>query len=119
MTRIDANIGNPGRRHDGGGRLDGQWREQPPTMWQGDLSAEYRAAARQPGTKPCRWSTRARRSFSRRPVIPCAARPANTLAVDSRATVTSATTTVDLTITPAKITPSTPSVEITGTINNL
>jgi hypothetical protein len=44
---------------------------------------------------------------------------ANTLAVDSRATVTSATTTVDLTITPPKITPSTPSVEITGTINNL
>ena len=43
---------------------------------------------------------------------------ANTLAIFSHAEVTSSTTTVDLTITPTKITPSTPSVEINGTIKN-
>jgi hypothetical protein len=43
---------------------------------------------------------------------------ANTLVIFSRAEVGSSTTTVDLKITPTKITPSTPSVEITGTINN-
>jgi hypothetical protein len=44
---------------------------------------------------------------------------ASALVIGSRAEAGEAPTTVDLTITPTKITPSTPSVEIKGTINNL
>ncbi len=43
---------------------------------------------------------------------------ASGLVIGSRAEAGEAPTTVDLTITPTKITSSTPSIEITGTINN-